>query len=507
MINTNNLYADAFKDLKDVDALTEGANDNFSAEDCAFENACDCLKYGEGKDKWNSCGLPKEKADEIWRKAFNVMGNYEISKEGYSPNVKADYEISKKGYSPEDKAKVKEAVNVMGDYEISKKGYSPEDKAKVKKEFLKESKETLDEEDSESSIDTAIKGAVANKATRAAEKGDDISIAAPLQKRKSIIEAVLDKYYAANKEEIDMGGKDYVNVWFEGKTGAGKTSIPIAWAEKNNINLVYLKATNLDETDTSGVLFPDKDTKQSIMLPTNIFNQLEEPNSVLFLDEVNRASQRVQDSLMEIMTSHSIPTYSDSNSRAMRKFVPTFIMTIVATNPPNMYKVDRLDPAFIARTKKVPVEPDPLTTLDYIIEKYEKFIAKEEHKGNSANQKSIKKWKNKIKIATALLSSEDFEFDPDEISQNNWNDGEDLTNTSRTITNALVACDGTISDFLNELHGNIPDSDIPKIKTILRDYKDTDDKANDALKGGTKSSVLSKKKDLADDMLDAIGIS
>lgn len=43
----------------------------------AYENACDCFYYGEGKDKWNSCGLDDETASRVWVSACIMMSKNE----------------------------------------------------------------------------------------------------------------------------------------------------------------------------------------------------------------------------------------------------------------------------------------------------------------------------------------------------------------------------------------------------------------------------------------------
>ena len=42
----------------------------------------------------------------------------------------------------------------------------------------------------------------------------------------------------------------------------------------------------------------------------------------------------------------------------------------------------------------------------------------------------------------------------------------------------------------------------PTVKAILSEYHDVDDKANDALKGGTQSKVFGKTKSFTDQILD-----
>ena len=64
--------------------------DKETQKKAAFENACDCLKFGYGKDKCNFAGLSKEEADEVWKKAFEYMSKDESLKE-----EKSDKEIDK----------------------------------------------------------------------------------------------------------------------------------------------------------------------------------------------------------------------------------------------------------------------------------------------------------------------------------------------------------------------------------------------------------------------------
>ena len=45
------------------------------ANRAAYENACDCLYYGYGRDKWNSCGIEGAEADMIWNQAKEDLGN------------------------------------------------------------------------------------------------------------------------------------------------------------------------------------------------------------------------------------------------------------------------------------------------------------------------------------------------------------------------------------------------------------------------------------------------
>lgn len=41
----------------------------------AYENACDCLYYGYGRNYWNSCGLDEPTSQEVWKQAHEDMIN------------------------------------------------------------------------------------------------------------------------------------------------------------------------------------------------------------------------------------------------------------------------------------------------------------------------------------------------------------------------------------------------------------------------------------------------
>lgn len=41
----------------------------------AYENACDCLRYGIGKADWSDCGIPQNARKEVWAVAWYDMGD------------------------------------------------------------------------------------------------------------------------------------------------------------------------------------------------------------------------------------------------------------------------------------------------------------------------------------------------------------------------------------------------------------------------------------------------
>ena len=65
------------REKRDNDYLKKLISESFNPKlkRAAYENACDCLYYGYGRDKWNSCGLEGEEADMVWNQARNDLGN------------------------------------------------------------------------------------------------------------------------------------------------------------------------------------------------------------------------------------------------------------------------------------------------------------------------------------------------------------------------------------------------------------------------------------------------
>lgn len=41
----------------------------------AYENACDCHKFGMLSSEWEDCGIPSTKRNEVWAVAWYDMGD------------------------------------------------------------------------------------------------------------------------------------------------------------------------------------------------------------------------------------------------------------------------------------------------------------------------------------------------------------------------------------------------------------------------------------------------
>ena len=324
------------------------------------------------------------------------------------------------------------------------------------------------------------------------------------------IEKALDRALRNNRQQIRNGSRDFINVLFTGPAGTGKTKRIQAWAKKNNINLVKTIAGTMDEADLGGLPAADLADGVAVKLSTTQFDSLQtEPNSVLFLDEWNRAPQAVRATLLNLIQDHQIPDYREKTGM---RFLPNFLFTVAAVNPSDDigYNTDALDDAELGRVIEYEVAPDSKAWLDYTRANLNSQLKHAEKNPNKAeSEQDIKEIKGRLGIAEKLVTDPRFSFDSSydiekskEAKENHAGNGKILT--YRNLTDVLNASDGTKDDFLDLWNRKCNSLKKPTVEEILRDYKDVDDVANSALKNDTDSTVFQSKKSAFDKMRDQI---
>lgn len=303
---------------------------------------------------------------------------------------------------------------------------------------------------------------------------------------------VLDDALKVNKRNIRNAAKraertgeipkvNYSNVLFVGEAGSGKTSRIQAWAKSRGINLVLKQAATMDELDVGGGGAVNADRTGFIKLSTDEFDQLVEvPNSVLFLDELNRATSKVRGNLLTLIQDHTIPDGKGT------KFLSNMLFTIAAINPSAAamgYSVDELDPAELSRFGIYDIVSDPKTTLNY----FKKLYAEELQDAEDDEEKLIAL--RKTELATKLLTNKNFKFDSGDEIADLQQMGKSALN-SRSLTTLLDISDGEKNKFINLWPKYCNPNKWKDIKAILADYEDpnlddfeeVDDKATQVLK-------------------------
>lgn len=348
-------------------------------------------------------------------------------------------------------------------------------------------KEALQESILVEASTTNLKGTL----KQAADAIDAQEVAAQSQSEGQI-EKVLDRALKVARRTAGKEGVSYPNVLFISNAGLGKTSVCRAWAKANGVNLVEVRGSTLDPTDIGGLFAsPEKGETRARKISTGIFEPLEQPNSVLFLDELNRANKAVRNALLELVNSHYLP--DPNNPQGGQRFLPNFLFTIATINPPTgEYNADALDPAEASRFRNVNLTADNLYILKYLEKIYTK-AAEEARKAGDA-QEALEN-EGRKKLAQTLLNSKKFTFDDtDDIAA-----GRDKLDYQyhplnyRSLNMLLDTCDGTKEDFLDLWNDMCNPLKKSTVEGILANYVDVDDKANDALKSDTDSEVFKKK--------------
>lgn len=317
------------------------------------------------------------------------------------------------------------------------------------------------------------------------------------------IEKALDRSLTVARRNVASGRGDYPNLLFIGNAGTGKTGRIKSWAQKNHINLVTVSAATMDDTDLGGALAPNLSKGVAQKLASTQFDELgTEKDSVLFLDEWNRAPASVRGTLLTLIQDHTVP---DPRVKGSQRFLPNFLFTVAAINPADInYNTDKLDDAELGRVRKMHIKGDKFVTLGYIHHIWEKQI-----KQAANDPQSLKELQGQLALADTLIRDPKFDFDDaDAIEQSH--DAEDkgagngLVLNPRSFTNLLSYCDGTKQDFLDLWNDYCNSLDKPMIEAILKNYTDKQDKANDALKGGTDSDVFQTPEQKRQARIDAL---
>lgn len=318
------------------------------------------------------------------------------------------------------------------------------------------------------------------------------------------VESTLDRAYKTALKNKKLGTSNYDNILLVGGQGVGKTARATSWAQRNGINLVYVDAKSLDETDLGGALAPDLKNGKAVKLSTDTLDLLDKPNSVLFLDELNRARPNIRGTLLSLINDHYI--YDAHNESGKRKF-PNMLFTIAAINPPNMSftNVDKLDPAELGRFRQIQVIANKKQHLSYLESEFDKNIATAQKDGDTELVTELQREKA---LAQKILTDKRFDYDGEEEEYNADQAG--YTSLSpRTFTNTLFTSDGTKKDFIDTAKTVFMPETVAKLENILADYKDIDDKANSVFKDENGEEVVpgfAKKQENAWDKIMNSGI-
>ena len=310
-----------------------------------------------------------------------------------------------------------------------------------------------------------------------------------------------------DEEEVILTSNiTWPNVLLVGGAGVGKTARVKAWAKKRNVTIVLKLASSLERVDMGGVQTPIKVTDQdgndkyvAARLSPIEFDALDDPNSILFLDEFNRANQSVRGAMLTLINDHLCV---DASSQSGVKELD-FLFTVAAINPGggmSDYNTDELDAAERSRFRTIKVTPETEvifkyyretwnTKLRYYIKELKKIRSKEAYN-------KIVECKNKLDLLDAL-EGVNFKFndDADDTEMENFRNNADWNNlitTPRSFEALLNICDGTkesLFKYWNDYCNNLERDDYMNALKSFESKYEKKDKANDALGSFAKKTA------------------
>ena len=299
---------------------------------------------------------------------------------------------------------------------------------------------------------------------------------------------------ALEQYELPANERDWPAVLLIGEPGSAKTSRVNAWAKRHGINLYAVQASTMEEVDLNGPVVMDVDDqgrKHAARLASIEFDKLNRENSVLFLDEFNRAIATVKGTLLTLINDHKIP---DPREPGGMRTLENMLFTVAAINPDETTdEVEPMGQAERDRFRAVRVVADKFHWLNYIKKRLNDLKIAYQNKNNA---KGALKQERKLALIDKLVKSPKFAFDnSDDLVKARENVGwNKLSLNNRNLTKLLDACDGTKDNFLELWDDFCNNLRKPAALRILADFEDIPDKATSALADGTESSIFGKQQ-------------
>jgi hypothetical protein len=210
---------------------------------------------------------------------------------------------------------------------------------------------------------------------------------------------------------------DNPNILVDGLPGSGKTAIVRDWAKARGCNLVYVNAKNkdLDAFLNGYPVTMDDSTRRSGKKVDQAYSaaidSLKKPNSILFLDEFNRASYELRAVLLTLINEHNVAGEDDSGYTHF----DNMLFTIACINPatPTDPGADQLNDAELSRFDPhltFEFDSDPDDTLAFAPE----YFKREQSKLDPADPYFEEDWiyiQKTANLVIFMLNDPSFKYD------------------------------------------------------------------------------------------------
>lgn len=311
-------------------------------------------------------------------------------------------------------------------------------------------------------------------------KGFDSTAWAPLDVPSELTDK-LDDCLANAMAAHASGTHDGVDLLITGLPGSGKTGITKQWAKDRGVNLFYLNAKNDDlgailngfpvdtvETDEQG-----NQVHRVTRSFSSALDRLDEPNSVLFLDEFNRAAPKLRASLLTLINEHTVEGPNKDGTREFKNllFTVACINPSVPTDPGAMDLNDAEMSRFVDSMDWDSKADDALRYINFHLNRLLSNLDPKDE-----NYAFFYVRYNKIKnLANALIGDYRFEFDSRDDLVDLFNDKAKMLN-QRAITDALMSHGYSKTKFLTwvDKYSNFLEKDRILIHDILDSWVEVD---------------------------------
>jgi hypothetical protein len=290
---------------------------------------------------------------------------------------------------------------------------------------------------------------------------------------KNIITDTLDMALVSSLKNKRRGAKFGSNVLIIGLPGSGKTASVEDWAKTNNINLVSINAKNNDlDAYINGYTTKDPDDPH---WTTQAFSKnlmaLEEPRSVLFIDEYNRQiKQQIRASLLTLINEHRVVGDGPRGQHEFKNLLFTIavINPAVPTDKGAAALIDAEKTRFVFKLKDM--DSDPATTIEFLTKYYNKKI-KALDPSDEFYKEDLEEYLRCLDLGVFIMSHPKFGYDTKE-------DLEALADEQKTMLNQRSFCEGlNISNgdvnsfkFWIENSSDFLDKNVDMLLTILKTY-------------------------------------
>ena len=274
---------------------------------------------------------------------------------------------------------------------------------------------------------------------------------------------------------------DGTDLLVDGLPGSGKTGIVRQWAKDRGVNLFYLNAKN---DDLGAILngFPvdtiEKDAdgaEHHAVARSYSFNtalrHLNNPRTVLFLDEFNRADPKLRASLLTLINEHAVEGPGKSGYYTFENMLFTIacINPSVATDPGAMDLNDAEMSRYVDTMEWDSTTGEAIKYINFYLNKLLKELdPKDEHYGFF-----FVRYTKILNLAMALLTSTSpiFEFDSRDDLTDLYNDKAKMLN-QRSLTDALMSHGYSKQKFLDwvDRFSKFLDKDKQMIHEILDNW-------------------------------------